>query len=116
MPFSAAYRAEVEEKLGRIVPIESKVMFGGVALYSEGLLFALIDDDKLYFKVSDLNRGDFEAAGMSQFYPSPESKPMNYFELPPGLIDRPGEIRPWIDKSLDVARAGKAKRKPKVKP
>lgn len=103
MGFSPEYRAAVEEKLAAAVPIRTKPMFGGVGIYSEELFFALIAEDKLYFKVADLNRGDFEARGMGPFYPYDSPTPMHYWELPPGVIDDPEELRVWVDKALAVA-------------
>jgi DNA transformation protein len=110
MGFSPEYRADVEEKLSLIVPIQSRAMFGGVGLYSEGLFFALIAEDKLYFKVSDLNRSDFEAAGMSPFYPYESSSPMHYWELPGGLLESSEELKPWVDKALAVAEQARQKK------
>jgi DNA transformation protein len=112
MPFTPDYRAAVERKLALVTPVESKSMFGGVAIYSQGLLFAMIDDDKLYFKIADSNRPDFEAAGMTQFVPFPGARPMAYFELPGGLIDDPDRLRSWVEKALAAAEATK---KPKKK-
>ena len=103
MGFSAEYRAQVEEKLSVVAPIRTKPMFGGVGIYSEELFFAVIAEDKLYFKVSDLNRADFEERGMEPFFPFDSPKPMGYWELPPGVIDDPAELRIWMDKSLAVA-------------
>ena len=103
MAFTPEYRAEVESKLSAVVPIRTKPMFGGVGIYSEELFFALIAEDKLYLKVSELNRADYEAAGMEPFYPFDGAKPMGYWELPPGVIDDPVELRVWIDKALAVA-------------
>jgi DNA transformation protein len=109
MGFSPEYRAATEGKLAAVVPIRSRVMFGGIGIYSDDLLFALIDDDKLYFKVDSSNRADFEARGMEPFYPYEGAKPMGYYELPTGLIDDPIELQTWIVKSKSVA-AGKKKK------
>ena len=111
MAFTPEYRAEIEEKLSLALPIDSKSMFGGVGIYSEGLFFALIAEDKLYFKVSDLNRADFEAAGMKPFYPYDSATPMHYWELPPGVINHPEELRVWIDKALQVAATARQKKR-----
>lgn len=84
-------------------------MFGGVGIYSDEVFFALIAEDKLYFKVSDLNRADYESRGMEPFYPYDSPKPMNYWELPPGVLDDVEELRVWIDKALAVAARRKKK-------
>lgn len=116
MGFTPAYRAHVEECLSLCLPIRTKSMFGGVGIYSEDLFFALVAEDKLYLKVSDLNRPDFEAAGMGPFYPYDSPTPMGYWELPPGLLENPKELEPWLNKALEVAamaKRGGAKRKGK---
>ena len=63
MAVSREYREFVLEQLGRVVAVTSRSMFGGVGIYGDGLFFALLDNDTLYLKVDDSNRGDFEAAG-----------------------------------------------------
>lgn len=111
MGFSPKYRAEIEELLGGVVPIRTKAMFGGVGIYSEDLIFALIAEDKLYFKVSDLNRADYEAAGMGPFFPYDSPTPMGYWEVPQTVQAAPVELRVWIDKALAVAEQAKRKKK-----
>ncbi len=115
MAFSAEFRARAEEGLSASVPIQTRAMFGGVGIYSNGLFFALIDEDRLYFKVDDSNRADFEAHGMGPFVPWPGAAPMGYWELPPGVLEDPAERAVWIDRALAVAETAK-KRKPARKP
>jgi DNA transformation protein len=114
MAFTQAYREEVEEKLSAVTMIQTKSMFGGVGIYAEGLFFALIAEDKLYFKVDDTNRPDFEAKGMRPFYPYDSPTPMHYWELPPGIIGDSIELAVWVDKSLRVAESAKSKKKKKA--
>jgi DNA transformation protein and related proteins len=112
MPVSTEYREFVLEQLGRVTPVSSRAMFGGVGIYSEGLFFALIDDDTVFFKVDETNRARFTEAGMSPFQPYGEgSRPMQYFELPAELLEEPESLLPWVESSLEVARRkGKKKR------
>jgi len=109
--FTPEYRALVEEKLSAILPIRTKAMFGGVGIYGHDLFFALIAEDKLYLKVSDLNRTDFEAIGMEPFHPYDMPQPMGYYELPTTILDNPEELKVWVDKALAVAEAAKRKKK-----
>ncbi|MEX2582946.1 MAG: TfoX/Sxy family protein [Gemmatimonadota bacterium] len=105
MAVSEEYREWVLEQLGRVVPVTSRSMFGGVGIYSEGIFFGLMDDDLVYLKVDDTNREDFESVGKGPFRPFGEdSKPMQYYELPGELLEDPERLRPWIAKALDVAR------------
>ncbi len=103
MAVSSDYREFVVEQFGRILPVTAKSMFGGVGLYSEGLFFALIAEDRIYLKVDDANRPDFEAAGTTAFVPF-GGKPMKYYELPGELLEDTTALRPWLEKALQVAR------------
>ncbi len=68
MGFSKEYREKVEEALSKVVEIRTRPMFGGVGIYAGDLFFALIAEDRLYFKTGDLNREDFEKEGMEPFF------------------------------------------------
>lgn len=104
MPVTPEYRAFALEQLARVAPVTARGMFGGVGIYSDGLFFALLDDDTLYLKVDDTNRGDFEAAGMGPFRPFGEAQQaMQYYELPADLLEDPDRLRPWVEKALAVA-------------
>lgn len=111
MSVSPAYREYVLEQLGRVAPVTARSLFGGLGIYAEGLFFALVDDDVLYLKVDDGNRADFEAAGMGPFHPFGDDRAMQYYELPGDLLEEPEQLRPWVEKALDVARRKRKKRK-----
>jgi DNA transformation protein and related proteins len=111
MAVTPAYREFVLEQLGRVAPVTSRAMFGGVGVYSNGFFFALMDDDTLYLKVDDTNRPDFEAAGMGPFRPFEGGGAMQYYELRADLLEDAEQLRPWIDKAIDVARRSRKGKK-----
>jgi DNA transformation protein and related proteins len=112
MAISESYRAFVLEQLERVGPVASKSMFGGVGLYAHERFFALIAQDRLYFKVDDSNRGDFEREGMEPFRPFGEEHAMGYYEVPADVLENVTLLASWMQKAIDVA--GKSKRsKPK---
>ncbi|HEV2131603.1 MAG TPA: TfoX/Sxy family protein [Longimicrobiaceae bacterium] len=111
MAVTPSYREYVLEQLGRVAPVSARSMFGGVGIYSDGLFFALMDNDTLYFKTDGVSRPDFEAAGMPPFRPFGEgTQPMHYHELPAELLEDPEELRPWVEKALQVARRAKKRK------
>jgi DNA transformation protein len=112
MSVSPAYREFVLEQLGRVAPVTARGMFGGVGVYSDGLFFALMDDDSTYLKVDDVNRPEFEAVGSGPFAPFGPDKPMQYYRLPDDLLEDPDRLRPWMDGALGAARRARTK-KPK---
>ena len=118
MTVSPGFHEFVVDQLGRATAdVRTKKMFGGVGIYAGELFFALIDDDTLYFKVDDSNRGDFAARGMGPFRPFGEhGEVMQYYAVPADLLEDAEVLRVWVDKALTVARQKKkrpSKRKAK---
>jgi DNA transformation protein len=111
MAVSQSYRDFVLEQLGRVIPVTGKAMFGGVGLYADGLFFALIAADRLYFKVADTTRPDFERLGMEPFRPFGEDSGMGYYEVPADVVEDPVQLAPWMRKAIDVAANAKGKQK-----
>src|SRR5215468_12135790 len=103
MAISQSYRDFVLEQLGRVTPVTGKSMFGGVGIYAQGLFFALIAEDRLYFKVDDATRPDFERRGMEPFRPFGEDTAMGYYEVPADVVEDPDQLEPWMRKAIDVA-------------
>lgn len=110
MAVSPEYRAWVLELLGRVGTVTGRSMFGGFGLYLDGLFFALVDDDTLYFKVDDATRPEFEAAGMQPFRPYGDERAMQYYELPPDVLEDPEQMRIWVERAVGVARRAKKKK------
>lgn len=44
--------------------LEARRMFGGEGIFQNGLMFAIIDDGKLYLKVDEENLNEFESEVM----------------------------------------------------
>lgn len=106
MATSPEFHEYVVDLLRPYYPITTRKMFGGVGIYCEYGMFALItSEDELYFKVDDVNRGRFEAAETSQFMRMP------YYQLPLELMDAPDELGSWINESIEVARRSPKKKK-----
>ena len=60
----ADYVVDLLRPLG---PVRAKRMFGGFGLFLNGLMFALIIDDTLYFKADAVNRPTFTVRQMAPF-------------------------------------------------
>ena len=83
--------------------ITSRAMFGGYGFYRDGLIFGIIADGKLYFKVGDGNREDYEKSGSKPFvYTGKKGKPMtmSYWELPSDVMEDKPELSVWIEKAI----------------
>jgi DNA transformation protein len=102
MAVSKSYREFVLEQLGRATPVTGRLMFGGVGIYAQGLLFALIARDRLYFKVDDTTRPGFEQLGMEPFRPFGEDSAMGYHEVPVEVVEDSVQLAAWIKKKKAV--------------
>lgn len=110
MAVSNGYRDFVVDQLGRVAPVSARSMFGGVGLYAQGLFFALIAEDRLYFKVDDATRPDFERLGMEAFRPFGEEQAMGYYEVPGDVLEEVAQLENWMRKAIDVAAKAKQSR------
>src|SRR5215467_10660780 len=113
MAVSESYREFVLEQLGRVTRVTGKSMFGGVGIYARGLFFALIAEDRLYYKVDDRTRPDFLAVGMEPFRPFGEDSAMGYYEVPADVVEDVLQLELWMERALQVAaNAKRTKSKP----
>ena len=106
------------QQLQRLVPISPRAMFGGIGIYSDEIFFAILAGDRLFFKVDDHNRPDYQACGMSWFNPyGTGTKISSYYEVPPHVLADPLLLRPWaLDAMAAARRARKAKTPRRAKP
>lgn len=109
MAVSDAFIDFVVEQLSPFATIAARRMFGGVGLYADGLFFAVIADNTLYFKVDDTNRPDFEAAGAEPFRPYDDERTMAYYQVPAKILEDASVLEVWMNKAVDVARRAKKK-------
>jgi len=107
MKASPEYLNFVLEKLSLISDIKSRAMFGGYGIFHEGLMFALISEDTLYFKVNESNRDIYERA---QSKPFPHG--ISYWEVPADVLEDNTKLHEWANTSIEIAQeAARKKRK-----
>jgi DNA transformation protein len=112
MTASEGFIEFLKDLLGGLGPISVRRMFGGAGVYCDGVMFALVLDDTLYFKADDRNRPDFEAEGLAPFsYATKDGRNtiMSYWRCPDRLFDDPEEMAAWAGKALAAARKAAAK-------
>ena len=96
----------VMEKLLPLCYIKSRAMFGGYGIFHEGLMFALISDGVLYFKVDDSNREMYQEAGSSIF---PHG--ISYWEVPSDVFEDAAKLYEWAEISIRIAQAKASKKR-----
>ena len=99
--------------LGRLT---MRRMFGKTGVFCDRLMFAMVTDDTIYFRVDDRNRAAFEEA--ASFPPLNYEKggrliDLSFWRAPPRLLDEPDELIAWARAALAAARRVAEKRKPR---
>lgn len=113
MASSAGFLAFLDEQLAGLGPVSIRRMFGGAGVFADGIMFALVSDDTLYFKVDEATRADFEAEGMGAFtYTTKDGRNtlVSYWRAPERLFDEPDEMLAWARKALTIARSADARK------
>jgi DNA transformation protein len=92
--------------------ITSKRMFGGFGLYKNGKIFGLITDGKLFFKVGDTNRKQYEKRGSKPFVFKSRGRDVtiSYWELPADIMEDKELLEEWIEESVKVQENKSKKR------
>ena len=112
MAVGEIYKEYVVDQLGKLGFVTIKKMFGGAGIYYDGLIFGLLADDVLYFKVDDSNKSDYERAEMKPFQPF-DDKPMvmPYYEVPVDILEDREVLAEWARKSLSASSKKNTKTK-----
>lgn len=117
MTATPEFLEHLRDMLDGFGPFAIRRMFGGAGLFRDGLMFALIADDVLYFKADELSRGEFEAAGSSPFVydrKGSDAVVMSYWRAPDEDMDDAVALAAWAAKGWEAARrAASNKAKPR---
>ncbi|MGZ8370987.1 MAG: TfoX/Sxy family protein [Caulobacteraceae bacterium] len=116
MSYDPSFGEWVREHLAGMGELTIKRMFGGASVYSNGLIFALIDDDVLWLRADEQNEQALKDADARQFtYPMKGGKlmSMGYWSLPDSAADDPDEAVVWARASLAAAERKAAAKKPR---
>lgn len=119
MPVTKEYCEAALARLAEARPIRSRKMFGGVGIYCQEVFFAVIDDDRLYFKVDEQTEPAYLEHGSAIWTiegPEAGAGVQPYREVPAPVWDDLSLLGEWIDESVAAALRRKAKtsgRKPK---
>lgn len=109
----------LQECLAGLGPVNVRRMFGGAGVYLDGVMFALVADDVLYFKADAKTQVSFEEEGLKPFvYTAKNGRRtvMSYWRVPERLYDEPEEMVAWARVALAVARSAQAASAKTVRP
>ncbi len=108
----------VTELFAPLRGVTFKRMFSGYGIMKDGVMFALIASDVLYFRADDAAAARHMAEAAAQWQPHMRGKTMAmpYWQVPERLFDEPDEFAEWAQNAFAIARRHKAeKAKPKAR-
>jgi DNA transformation protein and related proteins len=113
MVASATFAEFLREQLAPLGRVTMRRMFGKTGVFCDGLMFAMVRDDALYFRVDDNNRAAFREA--QSFPPLNYEKKgsaidLSFWRAPERLFDEPDELVTWARAALAAARRVAVKR------
>jgi DNA transformation protein len=107
-----AFAADLFSGLGHVQP---RRMFGGAGLYAGGVMFALVDEGRIFLKTDAPLQADLEAAGAAAWtYTERRGRKAgvpvetSYWSLPESALDDPEQACAWGRRALAVAEAKEA--------
>lgn len=116
MTVNSSFRSNVLEQFTAIDGIATRSLFGGMGIYRRGVMFALVVDERLYFKVNAGNKPDFQQAGSVPFIYNRHDKKgenklvtMSYWEVPPQVMEDKELFFQWAIKAYEAAVKAKNK-------
>ncbi|MDH5790462.1 MAG: TfoX/Sxy family protein [Nitrospinota bacterium] len=98
-----SFKEFVLDQLAGMNPVTCRAMFGGYGLYHRDLFFGILHKGRLYFKTDDSTRPAYEAYGMKPFRPSDKQTLINYYEVPPDILENEEELIIWARDAVQAA-------------
>jgi DNA transformation protein len=104
----------VLENLRTFGPVTTRRMFGGWGIYRDGVFFALIADDTLFFKSDDESHDQFVRAspGPFSFVKKGERIVTHYYAVPEDAFEDAAVMAKWARLGYAAALRAARKRRP----
>lgn len=116
MAFDEGLYALVQEALEPPGSVTMRKMMGGATLYLDGAIFAILDEDQIWFKADATSDAVWDAQGCERFsmtFKDGRVETMNYRRAPGEVYDDPEALQRWAALAHEAGLRGAAKRKPR---
>jgi DNA transformation protein and related proteins len=106
------FPSRVTRLLQPLGPVRARAMFGGCGIFLDDAMLAIVEGERLYFKVDDDTAGRFAAAGGQPFTYRREGRTvaLSFREAPAGSLDDPEALLDWARLALASAQRARSKR------
>ncbi|MHA1561010.1 MAG: TfoX/Sxy family protein [Promethearchaeota archaeon] len=106
----------LKDILHGIERISSRAMFGGHGIYKDKIIFGIIIDDILYFKVGQNDLEDYKSQDSFPFIYNRGNKKqviMSYWSVPENIMNDEDLLQIWIEKAVIASVESKKKKNSK---
>jgi DNA transformation protein len=112
------FPARVARLMQPLGPVRARAMFGGCGIFLDDAMLAIVDGERLYFKVDDQTAGRFAAAGGQPFTYRREGRTiaLSFREAPAGSLDDPEALLDWARLALAAAQRARGKKARRRRP
>ena len=108
--------AWVQEALEPLGPVTMRKMMGAAVLYLDGIIFAVLDEEAVWFKADAESAAIWDAAGCERFTftgKDGRTEVMNYRRAPSDVYDEAEAMQRWASLAVEAGLRGAAKKRPK---
>jgi DNA transformation protein and related proteins len=110
---------DIRELFRAFGTVDVRRLFGGVGIYAEGTMFALVHDGVIFLKVDERNAPAFDREQLAPFSYTRKGERASltsYRRMPDRLYDDPDELVSWARDALAAAgRSGAGRGRPATK-
>jgi DNA transformation protein len=104
MTVSNHFLLHAVESMSHVAPVSFRRIFNGYGIYHHGVQFAIVINDRLYFRADDYSRSLYTAKHMTPFQPSSiGASESNFFQLPDDVLTHPAELIFWMRIAVEAA-------------
>jgi len=102
-PLYDAFRKYIMNQLRNLEGLGCQHIDGGVAIYQQGVFFAIVEGGKLFFKTDDHTAKPYLVRDMESFRPGEGLELLTYHRVPDDVIADDKRLVRWARRSLLVA-------------
>lgn len=94
----------VHDVLRDLDGVSAKRMFGAYGLYLKDVMFGIVHDNTVYFKVDDQSAAEYEAMGSKPFTYKRGGKEITigYREVPDAVLSDPERVADWAYRAYRI--------------
>jgi DNA transformation protein and related proteins len=114
MVASDSFAEFLREQLAPLGRLTMRRMFGKTGVFCDGVMFGMVADNTLYFRVDDDNRATFkEAESLPPLNYESQGRiiDLSFWRAPDRLFDEPDELVRWARAALAAAHRVATKKK-----